>query len=507
MSREKRPNIVIFNPDQMRADALAHLGNPASVTPNFDRMAREDGVSLRNAFAQNPVCTPSRCSFMSGWYPHVRGHRTMYHMMRDGEPVLLKNLKDQGYFVWTNTRNDLLPAQIENIYDEYCDIAFRPTKPFAPPPEGQGWRGEPGGDRYYSFFQGEKKTAEDGQRFDLDAAWVDGALAFIRNRPRDKPFCLFLPLIYPHPPYGVEEPWFSLIDRSKMPDRIPTPENWQGKASVLKGLYELQGLQGWTEERWTELRATYLGMVSRVDHQFGLVVDALKEEGVYDDTAVFAFSDHGDYTGDYGIVEKTQNSFEDTLTNVPFIIKPPVDVEVKPGIRDALVELIDFYATVEDFSGITSDHTHFGRSLRAVLSGEASDHRDAVFCEGGRLQNEEHCMEKQSSPDLDSKNEYYPRMKLQRSEGPEHTKAVMCRTSDFKYVRRLYETDELYDLNSDPRERDNRIADPALKGVLLELKDRLLTFFLETGDVVPHDSDQRFGGEDIKMYLKMMKKG
>ncbi len=67
----------------------------------------------------------------------------------------------------------------------------------------------------------------------------------------------------------------------------------------------------------------------------------------------------------------------------------------------------------------------------------------------------------------------------------------MCRTKDYKYVRRLYESDELYDLHADPAELDNRINDPALAKVLAELKERLLTFFLETGDVVPFDSDRR----------------
>ena len=76
-------------------------------------------------------------------------------------------------------------------------------------------------------------------------------------------------------------------------------------------------MQGWSEERFTELRATYYGMCARVDAQFGKVVDALKDSGIYDDSAIFFFSDHGDFTGDYGLVEKTQNTFEDCLTRVP----------------------------------------------------------------------------------------------------------------------------------------------------------------------------------------------
>ena len=78
----KQPHIIIFNPDQWRGDVMGHLGNPAAVTPNLDHIIEHDAVSFRHAFCQNPVCTPSRCSFMTGWYPHVRGHRTMFHMLQ-----------------------------------------------------------------------------------------------------------------------------------------------------------------------------------------------------------------------------------------------------------------------------------------------------------------------------------------------------------------------------------------------------------------------------------------
>jgi arylsulfatase A-like enzyme len=63
------PNIIIFNPDQWRGDVMGHLGNPAAMTPNLDRAVEDDCVSFANAFVQATVCTPSRCSFMTGWYP------------------------------------------------------------------------------------------------------------------------------------------------------------------------------------------------------------------------------------------------------------------------------------------------------------------------------------------------------------------------------------------------------------------------------------------------------
>jgi arylsulfatase A-like enzyme len=100
-------------------------------------------------------------------------------------------------------------------------------------------------------------------------------------------------------------------------------------------------------------------------------------------------------------------------------------------------------------------------------------------------------MELESTSSQSPDGLYWPRLRLQRSEGPEHTKAVMCRTQGFKYIRRLYESDELYDLRADPYELRNRVDDPSLIGVLTALKERLLTFYLETSDVVPYDTDLR----------------
>ena len=114
---DKKPHIIIFNVDQWRGDVLGHLGNPAADTPNLDQLVRNDAVSFSNAFCQNPVCTPSRCSFMTGWYPHVRGHRTMFHMLHQDrdEPNLLKILKDNGFDVTQNfsITGDDLKTEIE----------------------------------------------------------------------------------------------------------------------------------------------------------------------------------------------------------------------------------------------------------------------------------------------------------------------------------------------------------------------------------------------------------
>ena len=489
---DQRPNIILFNPDQWRGDVLGYAGNAAARTPVLDRLTRNDAVAFTRTFCQNPVCTPSRCSFMTGWYPHVRGHRTMFHMLRPDEPVLLKTLKDSGYTVWWGGKNDLVPAQ--HSLEPYCDIYHKAPPGTLPPwaiDRQAEWRGEPGSDTYYSFLAGRLPLKDGASRYaDSDWAHVQGAIDFIRSAPHERPFCLYLPLIYPHPPYAVEEPWYGLIDRAALPPRLLQPD-WADKPAILKGIASRQRLETWDESRWSELRAVYYGMCARVDHQLGLLLDALQAAGLYDDTALFFFSDHGDFTGDYGLVEKTQNTFEDCLTRVPFLVKPPKGTAIRAGVRDALVELIDLPATVEELAGLPRRHTHFGRSLLPLITGAAQTHRDAVFCEGGRLHGETHCMELESDISKAPGDLYAPRLAWQRQEGPEHGKAVMARTAQYKYVRRLYETDELYDLRADPGEMHNCIADPALAPVLVQLQERLLTFYMETADVVPHDIDRR----------------
>lgn len=104
----KRPHVVIFNPDSYRGDVLGHLDNPAAVTPALDALVADGAVSYANAFAQSPVCTPSRCSYMTGWYPHTHGHRSMKHMLNDHEPNLLTVLRGEGYHVWWGGKNDLV---------------------------------------------------------------------------------------------------------------------------------------------------------------------------------------------------------------------------------------------------------------------------------------------------------------------------------------------------------------------------------------------------------------
>ena len=93
-----RPNLVLFMPDQLRADAVGCFGSPVAHTPTIDALAAR-GVRFDDAWSQHPVCGPSRVSIMTGWYPHVHGHRTLDNLIEPWEPNMLALLKQAGYHV------------------------------------------------------------------------------------------------------------------------------------------------------------------------------------------------------------------------------------------------------------------------------------------------------------------------------------------------------------------------------------------------------------------------
>ncbi len=483
-----RPNIIVINPDQMRADALHHLGSIASYTPNIDALAN-DGVSFSNAFCQNPVCAPSRCSFMTGLYPHTNGHRTMSYLLRPGEKNLFKLLKDNGYYVWSSGRGDCLAGQNNKWLKQCIDKIYNKCGSDKITDDGRGGRNS---QQFNSFYRGEIHTDNpDRICHDNDYQWTVGCEELINNiNKSDKPVFAFLGLMNPHPPYRAEKKYLDLIDEGKIKPRVPASSNDSNKPSMEYALKENLNIDGWDEENYIKLRKTYLAMCAKVDDMVGRIVKALKDSNQYNNTAIFFFSDHGDFTGDYSLSEKAQNIFYDCLTNVPFIIKPPKGYKIDNGINDNLVELIDFYATAIDFANVKADHSHFGKSLVETIADKSKAVRDFVFCEGGRLMSETHCTEEVETYFGIKADDYEPRISVQQRQTGEHTKAAMIRNKEYKYVLRFYEKDEFYVLADG--ESVNQIDNPKYKQMINEFKEKLLYWYMQTCDEVPFDEDARF---------------
>lgn len=467
-----RPNFVVFMPDQLRADAVGAFGNPVASTPNIDALAAR-GTLFRQAFSQHSVCSPSRVSMLTGWYPHVSGHRSLTHLIKPWEPNLMKMLRDGGYNVaWAGMRGDTFaPGVVEESTDFHG---------FMVPPTLLGSRSpyEPGHKFADAFYDGLRKS--DGVVLDFDEATVQTAESWLSNSPKE-PWLLFVALMFPHPPFVVEEPWFSLHDRGAMPE--PTPPELDGKPRFMRKIRDRYGTERLDAGDWAELIATYYGMVSRIDDQLGRVVTAVEQAGVAERTATLFFTDHGEYLGDFGLVEKWPSGLDDCLLRNPLIIATPGGA---PG-QDchSLVEMVDLLPTILELAEIEPGHTHFGRSLIPLLSDASLGHRGAAFSEGGFALNELDLLERPSG-------RYRHKGALQREDPRLVGKAVSIRTQRWTYIHRLYEANELYNRENDPRETTNLAGDAEVAEIERSLREQVLDWMLATADTIPWQEDPRF---------------
>lgn len=465
-------NFVFFFPDEMRAESVSCYGHPVVEMPHYDRVASE-GVRFDQCHVQHPVCSPARCSLMTGWYPHVAGHRTLWNLLRPDEPSLFGYLREAGYTIRWHGKNDLYSPEAMQQSVDYWDSASRPhSGPNVYDTDEAG---------YQTFLY---RPFEGGLEETGDMLNVKAGLDFIRSRqPDDPPFFLYLPLSMPHPPYGAPEPYHSMYrDKSLAPLR---PPDLPGKPDFYELIRRYRQLGELDEELFEEIQATYLGMNSYVDWMLGQVLDALEETGLSDNTTLIVSSDHGDWAGDYGLVEKWPSAMDDTITRVPLLIRTPN--RAAGHVVAEPVEQFDLMATVLELAGLEAQHTHFARSLVPQLEGAPGDPDRAVYCEGGYDIHEPHTFEgRPQSGDLfrDATHIYYAKG-LQQQEHPESVcRTVMLRTLDHKLVRRTAGVNELYDLVEDPLELHNRYDDPALADVRQALEERMLTWYIHTSDVV-----------------------
>jgi len=470
---ERPPNLVFYMADELRAESIGCYGHPVVRTPNIDRLASQ-GTRFEQCHVQNPVCAPSRCSLMTGWPVHVRGHRSLYYALHQDEPNLLRYLKEGGYDVFWFGKNDLLSTD-----------SFASSVNEAKPGPGAGMFTknpyQQTDSRYYSFLW----EAGGDRRKTGDYANIQSA-AEILARPTDKPFCLFLPLLYPHPPYSAPADFHNMY----RPEDLPAlrPSNLRHLPRFHNRLRKRMRLDELDEAHFRKIQAVYLGQVSYTDWLVGELLEAMERTNHSKDTAIFLFSDHGDFAGDYGLVEKWPNAMPDVLTRIPLIARVP---GLEGGhVSREIVELFDVMATSLELAGIEAKHTHFARSLMPQLTGKAGDGARAAFCEGGYNTNEPQCFEPLAQFN-NAANPYYPKVALQNEEPDTITRSTMIRTLTHKLIYRPDDQSELYDLAHDPRELNNVYGEHSYQTAQADLFRRMMDYYVRTSDVAPRQVDSR----------------
>ena len=340
----QRPNIVWIMADQLRFDCVGANGNRLIKTPNLDRLA-EQSANFSQAIVQAPVCVPSRASFFTGRYPHSHRNRVNYTPLAASEVLLPALLKRAGYRTAIVGKSHLYyhypPTPDEarqtgfDLVDLHDGVSF--TDPWS---AYVLWRqaNDPLRDVPYHQLARQvpqlRKTLPPGAnpyRAALDERHTDTTWTGIRTRERlkelaggEQPFFLFCSFWKPHGPYDVPVPFDSMYNDVEIP--LPEPETREtiGRLPLPVQKLILRGKNPEFEMDRGQLQwmyRSYYGTVSHVDREIGLILDALKERGVHENTIIVFTADHGDQLMEHGLTGK--NVFFEASIRVPLMIRFP----------------------------------------------------------------------------------------------------------------------------------------------------------------------------------------
>ncbi len=475
-------NVIIITSDEMRGDCPGFMGNHDCKTPNLDAFAGRATV-FANHFAVHGKCVPSRISMVTGRYCHTDGFRTIHQHLPADQPDLMKHLRQQGYetavfghnHVWEDFWGDNSRSSGCVDYHSYTSNVFAPMLerewPVPAPAATADIPVEIGdGDRRY---RGRVEKPLSGF---CDDNRVEQAIHYLRKvRDQDRPFYLHVNLGKPHPPYCIEEPYYSMYDRDgitswphALPNAAPLP---------LRRMREVRTGMEVPEAELREMQAVYYGMITKTDMLLGRLLAAVEELGLLDDSVLLFTVDHGDFAGQYGLCEKWDTCMADCILHVPLIIHAP---GLSAGGRvEALTGHVDIAPTIFEILGLEPDWGMHGDSL--VSAAGAGYAGDAVFADGGH-EREMWARFNHASAEpeniLDGKQRTY-------KEFPETmARTKMVRTREWKLVVRETGGNELYDLRRDPWELENlwdrRHRDSGLVQVVVELQQRMLEWCLRT---------------------------
>jgi len=454
----QRPNILWICTDQQRYDTIHALGNKYIRTPNIDRLV-ETGTAFEHAYCQTPICTPSRGSFLTGMYPStVHACINGSDHWDEAAPLVTKMLADIGYDCGLSGKLHLSSAMAHEPERRPRDDGYRRFCYSHAPHQGIG-KGNQYTDWLESIGQDYKKLKK--KHGYIPAKWhqttwcADRAIEFMKEK-RSGPWLFSVNIYDPHGPFDPPQKYLDRFDI----DSLPGPRFRESDIAAQKCFdgINYKGRAGDTLNRQgKERQAKYWAQIELIDENVGRMLDALEETGQRENTIVIFNSDHGDMTGDHGLVAKGCR-FYDPLVRVPLIFSWPG--RFRTGLRsEALIQLTDIMPTLLEVNGLSIPDRIQGRSLLPILEGRDDPHKHREFV----------------------RSVFY-----RVTEGPQ-SYATMLRTKSHKIVNyHGHNVGELFDLQKDPYEFDNLWENPDYAEVRFELMKKsfdALAFAVDTG---PH---------------------
>ena len=461
----KPMNVLYVIADQHQAACLGVEGHPQAITPNIDRLAGQ-GVRFSSCYTQNPICTPSRVSILSGQYCHNQGY---YGLNGPPPPIdlpsVFQHFRRHGYRTaafgkvhtpdtptnWLSTHCDL----IGDCYSYYDDLdadeglspqyaAYLRNLGLFEKEDSVALREFPGSGQH------EGRPSNLPYRDSVEGWTVSQTIRFLEDAG-DRPFCVQASLPRPHECYTPDRRfWDMYAEDLALPPTIHNsaahrPPNFQAMVESLKThqwLIEPKTFDAGCRRVWR----AYLACITQVDYALGELVSYLQRTGKDKNTIVLYGSDHGAYSGTFGVPEKAPGICSEAVCRVPMIWYVP-GVTEKGRVSRQLVENVDITPTLVSLCGLPPMDTVNGRDLSPLLKGDDKPIREVAVTENV------------------------------------WSKALRWGPWRFvHYPRALYGSDvgELYNLENDPNETQNLYHDPGSQTTVAECRRLLLEWLADS---------------------------
>lgn len=427
---DQRMNVVVLVSDDQRYDALGVAGNDVIHTPRLDQLARE-GIHFTQARVTSSVCMTSRASILTGQYMSRHG------IDRFGKPLSQQAfaqsytglLRQAGY--WTGFIGKYGIGAVRQDDFDFVRVYH-----------GRHWYPD-----------------DDGGRIHITERNARDSLAFLRQRPKDQPFCLSVSYFAPHaedrsPQQYLPQDWSA---RYYEHVSIPVPSLYHEQyLDKLPAFLRQESNEGrvryhWrfdTPQRFQQYMVNYYRLITEVDEAIGRLVDELKAQDVYDNTLILFIGDNGYFYGERGLADKWY-PYEQSI-RVPLIIHDPRVDKAQHGIvRDQMVLNIDLAPTIVAAAGLPVPEVMQGEDLAPLyLKDQPLCWRDEFFYEHPTITNKDRIPTSLAVVRRDVKYAYWP----------EH------------------EYEQLFDLKQDPDEMHNLADCPDHASLLATMRQRLATW-------------------------------
>jgi len=389
-----RPNVLFITTDHLRYDTLGYTGDPVIQTPAIDALAKKS-VRFSKCFVQNPVCSPSRASFMTGRYTKSHGLKWNGTKLSEHEITMVEAFKDEGYTTAAVGKHGIGQQRFKTRVDHMdatgirrgwkeddVDYTVHDPNPFEQYVRDRGYEYKTG----YALPNFRKNLgavpSDLPEDCHIDSYVGMKSVEYLEGLETDDPFFLWVGFYGPHHPYVPSGRFADMYAADDMPDFERTEDDIDKKPPEY-GLYfkaedhKYKGFDQASDETFREMKAAYYGMVSQIDWQVGLIVEALEKKGMADNTIIVFLSDHGEFMGDHGIPAKAPFLL-DCMLHIPCFIAVPGR---EAADCDALVETVDLFPTLAKMAGFDAPECVQGKDWGPLMTGEQSEVRDTVFAE------------------------------------------------------------------------------------------------------------------------------